>query len=116
MATGPISAALMIEVLAPTGVDHNLFVHAVDGAGRTVAQFDGPPLDGRPTTERWAGGERAILVVPLTPAADAGDVDWTTTSLRSGWYDWRTGLRLACTPCPEDGTSAGIERWTGRSD
>ena len=105
-------------MLRPTAVDQNVFVHAVDAAGRTIAQFDGPPLDGRPTTDRWAVGARAILVVPLTPAVDVGDVRgiWPSTTLRTGWYDWRTGVRLACTPCPEDGTSARIERWMGRSD
>lgn len=117
-ASASISATLGIEVLRPTAVDQNVFVHAVDAAGRTIAQFDGPPLDGRPTTDRWAVGARAILVVPLTPAVDVGDVRgiWPSTTLRTGWYDWRTGVRLACTPCPEDGTSARIERWMGRSD
>lgn len=104
-AGGAITVALQLDVVRPTAVDHNLFVHAVDSRGDTVGQFDGPPFDGHPATDRWPAGGRVRLVVTLDVAADAapGPVD-----LRLGWYDWRTGTRLPCTPCPGGESAARL--------
>ncbi|MEO8084577.1 MAG: hypothetical protein ABI780_12205 [Ardenticatenales bacterium] len=104
-AGGTVTVALQLDVVRPTAVDHNLFVHAVDGRGDAVGQFDGPPFDGHPATDRWPAGGRVRLVVTLDVAADAvpGPVD-----LRLGWYDWRTGTRLRCAPCPGGESAARL--------
>lgn len=84
---------LAFEWLAqrPTPTDQQLFVHLDDAGGRTVAQFDGPPLDGSHGTDRWLPGERILQPVSLELPADAPAGPLT---LRLGWYDYRTQQRL----------------------
>jgi hypothetical protein len=94
-----VTLTLLWRVEAPTAVDHNLFVHAVAADGRTVAQFDGPPLGGSYPTDRWRPGERILTAIPLSLNADLtpGPI-----ALRTGWYDWRDGRRLDV-PTDDDG-------------
>lgn len=87
-----VPLTLAWRTLAPTAVDMNLFVHLVAPDGRTVAQWDAPPLDGSYPTAAWRAGERVLLplAVGLPPDAPAG-----LLTVRLGWYDYRTGDRLA---------------------
>ncbi len=136
-APASITATLRLDVRAPTAIDHNLFVHAADAAGRTVAQFDGPPLGGHPTTDRWPAGARVVLAVPLVWTGSAGasgraaspdpaapdpsaardpaaspnpamPFDPAALRVTTGWYDWRSGARLPCPACGVDGSAARI--------
>lgn len=103
-----LTATLRLDVVAPTAVDHNLFVHAIDAGGRTVAQFDGPPLGGTPTTDRWPAGARVVMAVPLAANDPSARADAADLAFATGWYDWRTGTRLPCLGCGVDGTAARI--------
>ncbi|MFN8498068.1 MAG: glycosyltransferase family 39 protein [Anaerolineae bacterium] len=87
------TVALTLDWRAISPVDGNLhfFVHVVDAGGRTVGQFDGPPLGGSYPPSRWAPGERIIQTVEIPVARDAASGPAT---LRVGWYDWQTGERL----------------------
>jgi 4-amino-4-deoxy-L-arabinose transferase-like glycosyltransferase len=84
---------LAFEWLAgqPTATDHQLFVHLDDAAGRTVAQYDGPPLDGSYGTDKWQAGERILQPVSLALPTDAPAGPLT---VRLGWYDYRNQQRL----------------------
>ncbi len=94
----PPSTALTVtltwQALEPIGQDYNLFVHALDGAGNTLAQWDGQPSRGQdpyPMTQ-WPVG----AIVPTTirlelPAEQAAAVQQVV----AGLYDWQTGARLS---------------------
>lgn len=91
--------------VAPTELDHNFFVHLVTeddvlGDELTIAQFDGPALGGSHTTDLWTPGERILqsVDIPIPDDAPLGPV-----TIRTGWYDWRTGERL---PIPGDDDAA----------
>ena len=92
---GSVGVALEWQALAPTAADLNFFVHLVAGDGRLVGQFDGPPLGGSYATTDWAPGERIIQRIAVKVAEDAGA---GPLSVQVGWYDWRTGARLAADP------------------
>ncbi len=82
---------LVWNALAPTETDLNLFVHVVDGSGRTIGQADGPPLNGSLPTTDWRPGEIVIQRIDIPMAKDAGA---GPAHIEIGWYDWRTGERL----------------------
>jgi hypothetical protein len=86
-----VTVTLQSLALAPTDLDHNLFLHVLAADGRSIGQLDGPPLGGSYGTDQWQPGERILqsIAVPLAPDAPAGPA---TVAL--GWYDWRTGRRL----------------------
>ncbi len=92
---GSIGVTLEWEALAPTATDLNFFVHFAAPDGRLVGQFDGPPLGGSYAATDWAPGERIIQRVEAKVADEAGV---GPLSVQVGWYDWRTGERLAATP------------------
>ena len=92
---GSVGVTLEWEALKPTSTDLNVFVHLVAPDGRLVGQFDGPPLGGSYATTDWAPGERIIARVEAKVAEDAGA---GSLSVQIGWYNWRTGERLAANP------------------
>ncbi len=94
---------LVWEALAPTETDLNLFVHVLDGAGRTIGQADGPPLNGSLPTTDWQPGETVIQRVDIPIAKDAAA---GPARVQIGWYDWRTGERLPLTGA--DGNSLDV--------
>ncbi|MFN8471354.1 MAG: glycosyltransferase family 39 protein [Anaerolineae bacterium] len=85
------TVTLVWEALAPTETDLNLFVHVIDGTGRTIGQSDGPPLNGSLATTEWKPGETIIQRVDVPIAKDAAR---GPARVEIGWYDWRTGERL----------------------
>ena len=93
-----------MDALAPTETDLNLFVHVVDGAGRTIGQSDGPPLGGSLPTTDWQPGETIIqrIDVPMTKDAGVGPA-----RIEIGWYDWRTGERLSLSGADGNSLTAG---------
>jgi 4-amino-4-deoxy-L-arabinose transferase-like glycosyltransferase len=95
-----VTVTMVLAARAPTAADHNLFIHVETVDGRSLGQFDGPPLAGSYGTDRWAPGEWIVQPVAIRLAEDApaGDAE-----IRLGWYDWRTGARL---PVPGDDDAA----------
>jgi len=93
-----LTVTLAWQGLQPLTFDHNVFIHAVDEADGTLAQWDGQPLDGAepaPMTT-WQPGQiiqgRYRLELTAEQAA-------ATRRLRLGLYNWQTGQRLpAATP------------------
>ena len=76
-------------------LDYTLFIHIVDSSGQVATQADAPPVSGLYPTSFWAPGEqvfdrRTISLVDLPPGA---------YTLRLGWYEPATGLRL---PAPNN--------------
>ncbi len=89
---GKLALTLVWRALAPAPGNLHFFVHVDDGQGRTIGQFDGPPLGGSYPPSAWQPGERIVQTVeiPIAKDAQAG-----SAVLRVGWYDWQTGERLA---------------------
>ncbi|MCL6648573.1 MAG: hypothetical protein K6U89_09590 [Chloroflexi bacterium] len=77
--------------------DYHVFVHLLDGAGRAIAQADGPPLAGRYPTSLWSAGETVIDQRALPPSPGA-------VQLVVGLYDPATGTRLGNTLVPLPGS------------
>lgn len=71
--------------------DYTVFVHALDNAGRIVAQHDGPPVDGSYPTSLWDAGE-AIHDVHRLQGSLA-----TATKLEIGLYSQPSLERLPVT-------------------
>jgi 4-amino-4-deoxy-L-arabinose transferase-like glycosyltransferase len=87
----PLALTLEWLALRPTDLDHNFFIHLETPDGRSVGQFDGPPLGGSYGTNVWAPGERIYQRIELVIPKDAPP---GPAVLRVGWYDWRDGARL----------------------
>ncbi len=87
-----VPLTLAWRVLAPSATDLSLFVHLVAPDGRTVAQLDGPPLDGSYPTNAWQAGEAVLLPLAVDLPPDTPDGPLV---VRVGWYDYRSGERLA---------------------
>ncbi len=70
--------------------DYQVFVHVTDGAGRLLAQADGPPCQGRCPTSLWQSGDvwRGERELPLSTMPLAGQA-----TLTIGLYDLSTGDR-----------------------
>jgi len=78
------------RVEAAPGRDYTVFVHALDGLGRIVAQGDAPPLDGGYPTSLWEPGEVIVdRYVLALPAGTSGRL-----RLLLGLYRPDTGERL----------------------
>jgi hypothetical protein len=80
------------DVRGQPAADYQVFVHLIDGAGRTVAQVDVAPGGGdAPPTSAWQAGQQIAvpLPLPLPESLPAGDYQITL-----GVYDARTGQRL----------------------
>jgi hypothetical protein len=71
--------------------DYTVFVHLLDAEGTTVAQGDGPPLDGAWPTSLWPTGYRLQDLHVITLSADLPPGDY---ELLVGLYEPSTGLRL----------------------
>lgn len=102
----PFTITLTWRSLSPPSRDLTTFVHVVDASGGNVAGADAPPVGGTYPTTWWRPGERVVSrhVATLPPDLPAG-----AYTLRIGWYDPDTGLRLrAHAPGPrlaDDGTA-----------
>ncbi|PJF47315.1 MAG: hypothetical protein CUN48_09295 [Candidatus Thermofonsia Clade 3 bacterium] len=86
--------------LKPPGGDYTFFVHILDENGAQIAQQDAEPFDGQYPTGLWEAGERVRDARALVLSPEA-------RRLRIGWYDRRTGQRLAAhtadgRPWPDD--------------
>lgn len=81
---------LFWHAAGPTPTPLTVFLHLVDGAGRLVAQADGPPAGGALPTDAWLPGEQLLdeRRLPLT-GVPPGDY-----RLLAGLYDPVTGKRV----------------------
>jgi len=96
-----MTVALTYELVYPTARRGTAFVHALDAAGRLVAQDDHEPLAGDYPTHLWEPGECFREVFTLRVPLDArGPLRITT-----GFYD-PNGLRFA-TGTPDDLVNLG---------
>lgn len=87
---GAAALALTWQTAQTPAQNLAVFVHAVDSAGRLVAQHDGIPASGRAPTTTWAPGQivrdrHGLFLPPGAPE---------TLSLYAGLYDPQTGQRL----------------------
>ena len=96
---GKLALTLAWRALAPAPGNLSFFVHVDDVQGRTIGQFDGPPLGGSYPPSRWQPGERIIQTVDIPLAKDAPT---GRATLRVGWYDWQTGERLLLPDAPDN--------------
>ncbi len=71
--------------------DYTVFVHLVDGLGRTIAQADGPPAEGRYPTDLWRRGDTVTDIHRIGIPADTPS---GTYRLALGWYLLETQGRL----------------------
>jgi hypothetical protein len=76
----------------PIPVDHSIFVHLVDGAGKMWAQHDGPPDGGNYPTSRWCEGAQFDDAHVLDLPADLPPGNYL---LVVGLYNPGNGERLA---------------------
>jgi hypothetical protein len=73
-----------------------VFAHLLGPDGAILAQDDGPPQDGGLPTWCWVPGE-VIEDKRVLPVVDESQIG-------VGFYDWRTGVRLAVEPPLENDT------------
>ncbi len=92
---GSLLVTLFWQARSPGADPLQVFTHLLDGAGRLVAQHDGPPLEGRRPTSGWLPGE--VLVddhrIPLPPEVEPG-----AYRLAVGLYRPNTGIRVEVLP------------------
>ncbi|MCS6801688.1 MAG: DUF2723 domain-containing protein [Chloroflexota bacterium] len=81
---------LFWRAAGPTPAPLTVFLHLVDGAGRLVAQADGPPADGALPTDAWLPDER-LLDERRLPLRSVPPGDYR---LLAGLYDPVTGQRV----------------------
>ncbi len=94
---GAVTLALLWQAEQPISGNLAVFVHALDSAGRLVAQHDGIPAAGRAPTTIWAPGETILDRHGLFLPEGAP----STLLLYVGLYDPQTGQRLT-TPDGQD--------------
>lgn len=96
---GACALELAWDTTRPVLGDYKVFVHAVDDAGRLVAQHDAPPAAGARPTSTWQLGEEVLdrhgLFLP-------GELGQQRLYLLVGLYDADTGQRVLLT----DGSDA----------
>ncbi len=85
-----VSVAAAWQALQPIDFDYNIFIHVVDDAGQTVAQFDGQPRGGDRPMTTWTPGEIITDAYTVAIPADAP----TTLRVQMGLYNWQSGQRL----------------------
>jgi hypothetical protein len=96
---GACAVELAWESDSPIAQSYKVFVHAVDDAGRLVAQHDGEPASGTRPVPSWAVGEMILDRHGLfLPTGGQGQ----RLRLLVGLYDPNTGQRLSLV----DGTDA----------
>jgi hypothetical protein len=71
--------------------DYTVFLHLRDAAGETVAQGDGPPVDGQWPTSLWPP---EATIEDIHTIALPADLPPGTYHLVTGLYDRLTGSRL----------------------
>jgi hypothetical protein len=86
----PVALTLQWEALREVDTNFAVFVHLLDGAGKIVAQSDGPPSAGRQPTDGWSPGD--VVDDRRELSAPPGRY-----SVEIGLYDPRTGARLPAT-------------------
>jgi 4-amino-4-deoxy-L-arabinose transferase-like glycosyltransferase len=94
------------DVRGQPSADYQVFVHVIDGAGRTVAQVDVAPGGGdAPPTSAWQPGQQLAVPLPLALPADLPAGAYHVTL---GLYDPQNGQRLPFTgAAAADSASAG---------
>jgi hypothetical protein len=91
---GNLLLALVWETEAYLEQDYTVFVHLRDAEGETVAQGDGPPLNGAWPTSQWPTGYplHDVHAIPLPDAMQPGDYRVVV-----GLWEPATGLRVPLT-------------------
>jgi hypothetical protein len=72
-------------------LEAKVFIHVIDSAGQLVAQDDGVPVDWTRPLSTWQRDEHLLDIHQLVLPANAEVSNW---SIRIGWYDAATGVRL----------------------
>lgn len=94
-----VTATLYWEADGPPGRDYQVFVHALDAAGGSLAQADSAPLDGRYPTGQWLPA--TVIADPHRFTLPEGAGAWR---LYVGLYSLPDGARL-----PVEAAPAGSE-------
>lgn len=89
---GTLTVMLQWETIQAPLLDYSLFLHLRDANGQIVAQADGYPRNGSRPTTSWEAGETIVDVWPIRIPSTVPTGDY---QLLVGWYDWRSGDRLA---------------------
>jgi hypothetical protein len=79
------------EARQPPDDDYVVFIYLLDANGQSVAQHDGPPVNGRYNTRMWLPGE---VVPDVHSIALAPDIPAGTYRLYAGLYRWPDLERL----------------------
>jgi hypothetical protein len=89
---GMATVTLKWEAIETPSLDYSVFLHLRDASGQIVAQADGYPLSGSRPTTSWTAEEIVVdgWTIRIPPTVPSGDYQ-----LLIGWYDWRSGERLA---------------------
>ncbi|MBI2861257.1 MAG: glycosyltransferase family 39 protein [Chloroflexi bacterium] len=83
--------ALFWRAEEPISASYTVFVHALDGNGRILAQADGIPFAGAYPTQEWTLGE--IIIDRHILSGEALRDGWAATAV--GMYDAMSGRRLS---------------------
>ncbi|MBM3129314.1 MAG: glycosyltransferase family 39 protein [Chloroflexi bacterium] len=73
--------------------DYSVFAHLVDGKGNLIAEYNGPPINGKAPTSRWDPHRTIVDAAVLRLAGDAPIGD--DYRLEIGMYDLETLERLS---------------------
>jgi hypothetical protein len=93
---GELRLTLYWQALTVPNDDYRVFIHVLDGQGRLVAQFDGPPAAGAYPTLLWDPGEIIIDPHPLP------DLPPGPHRLNIGLYQPQNGIRLRAPGQPDN--------------
>ncbi len=91
-----LQVTLYWDVIEALDRDYQVFVHLLDGNGRTIGQGDGPPLEGDYPTGAWAPGE--LLADPHLVSLEDGIP--LGGQLLVGLYHTGDGVRLPVSSVP----------------
>jgi hypothetical protein len=100
-----LSVTLQWRAARVMDTSYTVFVHAVGPDGQILGQRDRLPRDGEQPTTAWRAGEYVLDTydLGLPRAARAGPL-----RLIAGWYDPRSGDRLAPAPGPAAGPTYAV--------
>jgi hypothetical protein len=87
----PLPVRFVWESLAAVDADLTVFVHLKDAAGNPAGQLDREPARASFRTTAWRPGD--LVIDQYAPVVDANAVGPITIEV--GWYDGRSGDRLA---------------------
>lgn len=85
--TDPAELTLYWRAEGPVGSGFTVFIHALDGEGETLAQFDAPPLNGLYPSDAWMPGQ-------VIPDVHSLALPRAARELAIGLYDPATLTRL----------------------